>query len=90
MVCDHLKHIRFFRTLHIGSTHDVRIFNESHLRVKLEENFDAQNPNILLGDQGFACSLVLITPLRADRIENDQQRKFNIAHKQTRFRIENP
>jgi len=88
MVCDHLKRIRFFSSRHVGSTHDARIFNESHLRVKLEENFDAQNPKVLLGDEGFGCSPVLITPLRADRIENDQERKFNIAHKQTRIAIE--
>jgi len=88
MVCDHLKRIRFFTTRHVGSTHDARIFNESHLWVKLEENFDAQNPKVLLGDEGFACSPVLITPLRADQIENDQQRKFNFAHKQTRIGIE--
>ena len=88
MVCDHLKRIRHFTARHVGSTHDSRIFNESYLRANLEANFDQNNPKVLLGDEGFPCSHILLTPIRQDRIQNENQRRYNIAHKRTRIIVE--
>jgi len=88
MVCDHLKRIRHFTAKHVGSTHDSRIFNESNLRANLEQNFDENSPKVLLGDEGFPSSNVLLTPIRQDRIQNEKQSRFNIVHKRTRIIIE--
>jgi hypothetical protein len=88
MVCDHLKRIRHFTSRHVGSTHDSRIFNESHLRVKLEQEFDENNPKVLLGDEGFPCSNILLTPIRQDRVLDEKQTRYNLAHKSTRIGVE--
>ena len=58
-VCDHHKKIRYFTARHAGSAHDSRIFTESALVQKLEERFNPENPLVLLGDEGYACSQVL-------------------------------
>ena len=88
MICDHLKRIRHFTSRHVGSTHDSRIFKESHLRATLEQNFDPNNPKVLLGDEGFACSHILLTPIRRDRLRNAHDNQYNFVHKRTRIVIE--
>jgi len=88
VVVDHLKRIRYFTTRHCGSTHDARIFSESHLRANLERNFDNNNPRVLIGDEGFGCSRILLTPIRSDRIADEHQRNYNKAHKKARVVVE--
>jgi hypothetical protein len=44
-----------------GSVHDSTIFNDSRIRMRLEDN---EFPNCyLLGDSGYACKRYLLTPL---------------------------
>jgi len=83
-----LKRIRHFTSRHAGSAHDARIFNESHLKARLEANFDPNSPKIILGDEGYACSRVLLTPIRRDRVADDHQRDYNRCHKKTRVSVE--
>ena len=89
VVTDHLKRIRHFSTRHCGSAHDSQIFAESHLRAKLEEDFDENYPRVLLGDEGYSCTRILLTPIRNDRIVTDSQKQYNKAHKKTRVKVEN-
>ena len=88
VVCDHLKRIRYFTSRHCGSAHDSRIFNESHLRAQLENQFDPEDPLVLLGDEGYSCSRVLLTPIRHDRIATPSQAAYNAALKKIRVFIE--
>jgi len=73
VVGDNKKRIRYFTARHVGSAHDARIFNESHLRAQLEREFDPDDPKVLLGDEGYSCSRILITPIRRDRIATPNQ-----------------
>jgi hypothetical protein len=58
------------------------------LRVKLEEEFDRNNPKVLLGDEGFPCSNILLTPIRQERVLEEKQARYNLAHKSTRIAVE--
>ena len=51
-VVDHKMRFRHFTTRHCGSCHDARIFNESHLRARLSQEFSDVQPQVLLGDEG--------------------------------------
>lgn len=67
-----------------GSVHDSTIFNDSRLRMKLENN---EYPNsYLLGDSGYACRRYLLTPFLNPR--NRAEQRYNNAHKTTRSVIE--
>ncbi len=77
LMVDHLKRIRHFISRHVGSAHDARIFNESHLKARLEPNFDPNSPKIILGDEGYACCRVLLTLIRRDHVADDNQRDYN-------------
>ena len=88
VVVDHLKRIRHFSSHHCGSAHDSRIFYESHLRAKLEREFDENQPRVLLGDEGYSCTPILLTPIRHDRVVDEHQKAYNRAHKRTRVRVE--
>ena len=60
-VCD--AHLRFTNLVASwpGSTHDARIFENSHLCTQLQEgNYAGRH---LLGDSGYACSPSLVTPV---------------------------
>lgn len=56
-----------------GSAHDSRIYNNSHLKRRFEGG-DLRNFK-LIGDQGYACSSVLLTPIRFPC--NDAERRYN-------------
>jgi hypothetical protein len=88
VVVDHLKRIRHFTTRHCGSMHDARIFSESHQRANLDRNFDENRPRVLIGDEGYACSQIVLTPIRSDRIVDDHQKNYNKAHKRARVVVE--
>jgi hypothetical protein len=88
VVCDHLKRIRYFTSRHCGSAHDSRIFNESHLRAKLESEVEENSPRVILADEGYGCSRILLTPLRSDRITDQHQKDYNSAHKRARVTVE--
>ena len=70
-----------------GSTHDSRVWDNSSLRVKMERRLqERQESGIILGDNGYANSEVLLTPLA--RAETAAERCYNCAHRTTRNIIE--
>lgn len=66
-----------------GSTHDSRIWLNSSLCAKFESEAIA---GYLLGDNGYACSTFLLTPLLNPRTASE--RRYNSAHIKTRNCIE--
>ena len=77
VMVDHLKRIRHFTSRHAGSAHDARIFNESHIKPRLEANFDPKSLKVILSDKGYACSRVLPTLIQRDYVADDHQRDYN-------------
>ena len=71
-VCDRQMIFRNIVARWSGSTHDSRIFNNSRLCQKLQNQ---EINGILLGDQGYACSRFLLTPVRNAR--TPAQQRFN-------------
>lgn len=53
-----------------GSCHDSRIFDNSVIKDKLENN---EAPGILLGDAGYACTHFLMTPLQNPRTAQEKR-----------------
>ena len=88
VVVDNLKRIRHFTSRHCGSAHDSKIFGESHLRAKLERDFDPEKPRVLIGDEGYRCLKFLLTPIREDRITTESQRNYNKALSRVRITVE--
>ena len=88
MVCDFKRRIRHFTCRHVGSAHNSRIFNESFLKANLESNFDNENPRVLIGDEGYPCTNILLTPIRSDRVITREEKKYNKALKKVRIIIE--
>uniref|UniRef100_H2Y6X0 DDE Tnp4 domain-containing protein n=1 Tax=Ciona savignyi TaxID=51511 RepID=H2Y6X0_CIOSA len=66
-----------------GSTHDSRIFENSIIHDRFE-NDDING--MLLGDNGYACKGYLMTPLLNP--SSDAERRYNKSHIKTRSRIE--
>lgn len=66
-----------------GATHDSRIFQNSRLCVQLENQ---PHHGHLLGDNGYACSNYLLTPLL--RPQTAAEQRYNRSHKTTRGIIE--
>lgn len=64
-----------------GSTHDSRIFDNSMLKDKLEEE-----DSVLLGDGGYRCDSHMLTPLLDPTCP--AERRYNKAHIATRGLIE--
>ena len=90
VVCDHLLRIRHFSLGNPGSHHDSPIWQDSSLRVKLDDSKPEDDTGFfLLGDSAYPTSRILIAPIREDRLETESQRNFNVAHKSTRIRVEN-
>ena len=96
VVADHTMKIRYFSARHAGSSHDSRIFNESCLKSKLMQEYNENRPLALLGDEGFGCDLVMLTPFRQCQIANEESEEkkqkmiaFNDLHRRTRILIEN-
>ena len=67
-----------------GSAHDSRIFDNSNICARFENN---EINGVLLGDNGYPLRAYLITPLL--RPQTNPERRFNIAHCRTRVKIEN-
>ena len=80
--------IRHFTARHCGSAHDARIFQESDLRIKLEQDFNSDRPRILIGDEGYPCSRILLTPIRDDRVRTPNQTNYNKALSRARIIVE--
>ena len=66
-----------------GRTHDARVYRNSELRERFETG---DYTGILLGDSGYACSNVTVTPKMAPITQSDH--RFNRAHRGTRCGIE--
>ena len=66
-----------------GSTHDSRIFDNSVLCYKFENNLI---DGLLLGDDGFPCRHYLMTPV--NNPVTDKERDYNKAHIATRAKVE--
>lgn len=66
-----------------GSTHDSRIWNNSSLCAKMEGN---PNKGLILGDNGYACTDILLTPLLNPRTLSEV--RYNRAHISTRNTVE--
>lgn len=83
-VCNaQLKIINLVARWH-GSVHDSTIFNDSALKVRLQ-NGDF-SPGYLLGDSGYPCRSYLLTPILNP--QTAAQRAYNTAHIATRNTIE--
>ena len=67
-----------------GSAHDSRIFDNSNICARFENN---DINGVLLGDNGYPLRPYLITPLL--RPQTNPERRFNIAHCRTKVKIEN-
>lgn len=67
-----------------GSVHDSTIFNDSALRVDFERRI--YNNFYLLGDSGYPCKNILLTPLLNP--QNPSEVAYNHAHIRTRNTIE--
>ena len=95
VICDHLNRVRFFSNRHAGSAHDSKIWSESFCCGKLEGEFDPQKPLCLLGDEAFACSNVLLPPVRqvqldrqTDPVLKAKMEGYNKSHKKARIGVE--
>ncbi|XP_064638335.1 putative nuclease HARBI1 [Lineus longissimus] len=66
-----------------GSTHDARIFDNSLICNRFENN---EIPGLLLGDKGYPCRPFLMTPFRNPN--NPAENRYNTAHKRTRSVVE--
>ncbi|RVE47019.1 hypothetical protein evm_008301 [Chilo suppressalis] len=75
-ICDIVSHWR-------GSTHDARIWRESSLKIRFEEN---EFKGKLIGDSGYPCTPYLFTPVLRPRTESEQN--YNNRHIRTRNVIE--
>ncbi|XP_063959340.1 putative nuclease HARBI1 [Lytechinus pictus] len=67
-----------------GGTHDSRIFRESALKQRLEQ--ESHEAKWLLGDSGYPCHPYLMTPLLNPR--DAAEGRYNAAHKRARNVIE--
>lgn len=83
-ICDAHLAIRDIVVRWPGSTHDSRIFNNSLIRAKFENNEFGNK--YLLGDSGYPCRRYLLTPLL--NTGTPAERRYNDAHIKTRNCIE--
>ncbi|MBN3295440.1 HARB1 nuclease, partial [Amia calva] len=83
MTCDHHLMVTSLEARWLGSVHDSRVFQESTLGQRFEQGrFDG----LLLGDRGYPCLRYLMTPYPDPQAR--EQIKYNVAHSNTRIRIE--
>lgn len=66
-----------------GSVHDSTIFNNSLLKVRLENNYEDV---YILGDSGYACKKYLLTPLLNPTTAAEEN--YNESHIKTRNVVE--
>lgn len=69
-----------------GSVHDSRIWRESRIKSVLEAT--NLRGGVILGDNGYPCSRILLTPFRVSDTLSPSQQRYNIAHIKTRNIIE--
>ena len=67
-----------------GSSHDNRIFENSEIYLKFENN---EIQGILLGDNGYGLKRYLLTPVL--NANTHEERHYNLAHSKTRVKVEN-
>lgn len=68
-----------------GSVHDSRIFNNSSIKMRFE---NGEFQGVMLGDQGYAQSHFMFTPIPNPEEGNGPQNRYNHAHEYTRKIIE--
>lgn len=87
-ICDHRRRIRYVETGYFGSSHDMRVLNESDL---------GQNPSkycvddeYVLGDGGYSASryLVPVSKKPKNGVTGDEDQQFNTYISQMRIKIE--
>lgn len=83
VVCDSQLKILDIVARWRGSTHDCRIFNESVIKQRFENQ---EFRGHLLGDSGYKLMPYLFTPLH--RPQNQKETKYNSAHIATRNTVE--
>ena len=62
-----------------GSTHDSRIFRNSTIRERLENDH-------LIGDSGYVCTRYLLTSVLHE--QNEAETRYNVAHRRARNVVE--
>ncbi|XP_014669751.1 PREDICTED: putative nuclease HARBI1 [Priapulus caudatus] len=85
LINDHKNRITAVSARFPGSAHDMAVFDCSNIQQRME-NGDLQNKGLLLADSGYALRPYLMTPVL--RPHNDQEVRYNAAHKGTRVSIE--
>ena len=83
LICDPTCYITDVVARWPGSVHDSTIFDNSHVRAKLETN---DLDGYLVGDGGYPCRQYLLTPL--GNAVTQQQQAYNKAHASARNCIE--
>ena len=81
-ICDSDAFITNIAACWPGSTHDLRIFENSKIADKLR---DSAIDGILVGDSGYACRAHLMTPIL--KLKNAGEVRYT-AHRRTRCGIE--
>jgi len=71
-----------------GSTHDARAYTRSTLREHLVGGWRLVPDAVILGDSAYPCTSSIIPPIRNAPNLTDEQRRFNRAHRRTRFIVE--
>ncbi|XP_014666971.1 PREDICTED: putative nuclease HARBI1 [Priapulus caudatus] len=85
LIDDHKNRITAVSARFPGSSHDMAVFDCSNIQQRME-NGDLENKGLLLADSGYALRPYLMTPVL--RPHNDQEVRYNAAHKGTRVSIE--
>ena len=88
VVMDHEYKIRYFSAKFPGSVHDSRVFNQSYLKQLLLLDFNPEHPRYLIGDEAYACSNILITPIQRGRADTPAKVRFSKRLRGTRWHIE--
>ena len=89
--CDHELRITDAYTGWPGSVHDARVFKNSDLFQKIQENPENVCPagSYLLGDAAYPLTEYVITPFRRTGVPfTAEQTNFNFLHSSTRMSIE--
>lgn len=94
-VVDNKGKFIYFSARHCGSTHDAKAFNQSNLKARLVEQFDCDTPIALVGDEGYGCEDVLLTPVRQRQLEAttdpdllEKMKNYNKALRKLRIKVE--
>lgn len=88
-VVDHKLTFRYFTARHCGSALDAKIFNESRLRTLLFQRFNPQKPLALIGDKGYGCEDIMLTPYKDSKItqESDYYKRKMIAYNKSLSKV---